>query len=128
QFVRDLAQALVESPAHRELLTAFRIRAIAEMDQQSPLDTSVALVLGHGTRLRMFVAAVTDQVHRRGEKAIVWVAYPATQKLVASLMAALGIAARAFLATLDAGERAKLVAAFNDAGDRLKVLVCNYVC
>ena len=93
------------------------------------LERDLAVVMGHGLRLRALVALLAEQVLRAGEKAVVWTSYPIMQKLLVSILTAFGMRARAFLSSLDAGQRTTLVNSFNDtASDDLQVLVCNYSC
>jgi hypothetical protein len=136
-LVKRTAQAILQDPKYAALAEKLSPTAVSpelyelqkSRGKRLPVDECcAAVVLGNGTRLRTFVALIADQVLRRQEKAIVWVAYPATQKLIVSLMAVLNIASRAFLATLDATERGNLVRAFNNEKDPLRVLICNYVC
>src|ERR1700733_4006091 len=74
----------------------------------SKTDLLLALVLGHSIRFRALIAPLADQVHRRGEKAVGWGSYPVMQKLIVSLLAAVGITGRAFplVTRCDAVDRA----------------------
>lgn len=93
------------------------------------LERDLAVVMGHGLRLRALVALLAEQVLRAGEKAVVWTSYPIMQKLLVSMLSAFGMRARAFLSSLDAGQRTTLVNGFNDtASEHLQILICNYSC
>ena len=95
--------------------------------QLTQLEAILCSVIGHSVRLRALPSALADQVLRRGEKALIFVQYSVQQKLLQSLLDALGVRARALLASLSMRSRVELIDGFNTAGpDTIQVLVCSY--
>ena len=122
QALRDMCEELGVEPFSRETL-----RRRADGTTAGVMDVVLGTVVGHSVRLRALLAGMADDVIRRQEKVLVWVQYPAEQKLVVAMLDLLGIKAAALLASLAARQRSRLIAEFNRAStEGIQVLVCSY--
>lgn len=86
----------------------------------------IAAVLRDSPKLRALVKVVSRQVLVQGEKAIIWVLFPAQQVLITKLFQLLNIDARALNRSLEYEARRDLIRDFQETTNKCMVLIPTY--